>query len=203
MSSVYTRDTYLGMVDCREYLCSVRGACADVVPPRKSACAERWAWILSTQRISSLGWRSRAVHGPLQRLRESLAVRREKSVNFLTMILPQSLLYMPAPQHTLKIAKPIAIPKLSLMTFNLLPLTSFHPTGTSTMGMSALSASINISTSKIQPSLCMYGMMCGREGREKSLKPHWVSLMCEVFGVVRVHMRRWKARMRVFRRSDR
>ena len=44
---------------------------------------------------------------------------------------------------------------LSLMTFSLLPPTSFHPIGTSTIGMSALSASMSISTSKIQPSECM------------------------------------------------
>jgi hypothetical protein len=119
------------------------------------------------------------------------------------MFLLQSLLYSPRPQPSLKPAKPNAMPMLSLITFSLLPVTSFQPIGTSTMGISALSASINISTSKIQPSLCMYGTIYGNEGRENSLKPHCVSRMSDVLGVVRVQISKWKARMRVLRSNER
>jgi hypothetical protein len=72
---------------------------------------------------------------------------------------PYLLEYTPIIQAPLNTASPHAIPILSQTTFNLLPLTSFHPTGTSTIGIIAPSLNINISTSKIQPSMCMYGIM--------------------------------------------
>lgn len=83
-----------------------------------------------------------------------------------------ALRYTPNIQLSRRIASPHAIPRLSLMTFSLLPITSFQPTATSAMGIFALSANMSISTSKIQPSLCIYGMIYGSAARENSLKPH-------------------------------
>lgn len=91
---------------------------------------------------------------------------------------------------------------LSRMTFSLLPLTSFQPIAISATGMRALSASMSCSTSKIQPSECMYGTMSGKAALENSLNPHCVSLIREVFGGVMTQMRRWKEYMRKFRRAD-
>lgn len=114
-----------------------------------------------------------------------------------------SLRYTPTIHAALRMASPQAMPKESQTTFSLLPPTSFHPIATSAIGIPALSASMSISTSKIQPSLCMYGMMYGRAGRVNSLKPHWVSLIDDVAGGVRRRSRRWKECMRAFRKKDR
>jgi hypothetical protein len=110
---------------------------------------------------------------------------------------------MPNNQHARSKAKPQAMPMLSQTTFNLLPMTSFHPMATSIMAMSALSANISISTSKIQPSECMYGMMYGKVGREKSLNPHCVSLIRAVAGGVMMRRRMWKECMRKLRSFER
>lgn len=45
--------------------------------------------------------------------------------------------------------------------------------------------------------------MWGKEAREKSLNPHWVSRMRDVAGGVSMERRRWKERIRALRRSDR
>jgi len=92
--------------------------------------------------------------------------------------------YTPIAHANLKIANPHAIPKLSHTTFNLLPFTSCHPTGTSTIGMPALSANINISTSKIHPSECICGTINGSAALENSLNPHCVSPILLVAGGV-------------------
>lgn len=113
------------------------------------------------------------------------------------------LRYTPNPHAALSTANPHAIPRLSHTTLSLLPLTSFQPMGTSTTGMPAASASISISTSKIQPSECMLGMMYGSAGREKSLKPHWVSWMAAVAGGVRRRRRRWNECIKRLRRKER
>ena len=45
--------------------------------------------------------------------------------------------------------------------------------------------------------------MYGNEGREKSLKPHWVSRIAAVAGGVKRRRRRWKECMRRLRRNER
>lgn len=111
--------------------------------------------------------------------------------------------YTPTAHPARSTARPHAIPRLSHSTFSLLPPTSCHAIGTSTTGILADSASISISTSKIQPSLCMCGMMYGSDAREKSLKPHCVSRMADVAGGVRTRRRKWKECMRNWRIKDR
>lgn len=111
--------------------------------------------------------------------------------------------YIPVPQANRRTANPHAIPKLSHTTFSLLPPTSLHPTGTSTTGIPALSANINISTSKIHPSECIYGMIYGSASRENNLNPHCVSRMRPVAGGVKSLSSKWKECMRRFLRKER
>ena len=120
-----------------------------------------------------------------------------------TLLLYQDLLYTPNVHAARRIAKPQAIPKLSHKTFSLLPFTSFQPTGTSATGMLADSANISISTSKIQPSECMYGIIYGNDGRENNLNPHCVSRIAAVAGGVKSRRKRWKECIRKFRRNER
>ena len=118
------------------------------------------------------------------------------------MFLRQAL-YIPNAERSRRAIKSSAMPTLSFNIFILLPPTSFQPIGTSTTKIFDLSASMSISTSKIQPWECIYGSIYGKHGLEKSLKPHWVSFNLAVAAGASNRRNKWKRIMRKLRSLDR